>query len=342
MKSGIIRIVRWQEQFEVSEKQRAWRAGDRMQAGALKYLRIPVSGQSWSHEYRTLLDAAGPDAAAVYGIYVKLAELAAQWPADERGFVWLRKGIPATAEDVASLTGFSLADVMTALQVLSNERVGWIEVDRGDYRDTEQLLPGIAEGDTEPENEPQDEKSHPSIPSFQTTGGKATWSPTAESVRELIREWSTLDVLTQLDDLRVWMLYNRDKRCTPSGMKRRIYNWFTNAVDPGFKARPKREPKTNQERFTRYRRLLLDWTQDAVIHAFMTGSEWEAREKKRIRREESAEEQRGIAAQSRSRTSPESIGDIGEPTKQIHPLSSIKTGQKRGVTETTKEGDPED
>ena len=102
--------------------------GKRIQ-GPLPFVKLHVGGHRVGPDYRWLLDVAGEDAPAVYGVWAKLLELAADEPADRRdGLIRNWRGDPATAADVARETMFPIETVRKALKTLSAPEIGWIRL----------------------------------------------------------------------------------------------------------------------------------------------------------------------------------------------------------------------
>lgn len=126
----MIRIARWAELYEVNEKGAAWREGQAKRRGHLDYIRLRVNGAGWSQGYREFLAVAKPKKAAMaFGVFCKLLEVAGDQCSDDRGVIRNRLGGPATATDVAKMTGFSGGNVEEALNILSSPSVGWVEHD---------------------------------------------------------------------------------------------------------------------------------------------------------------------------------------------------------------------
>jgi hypothetical protein len=65
-----------------------------------------------------------PDGMAIYGIYQLMVQLAASLPV--RGMLWCDRG-PMTAEDIAERLDIDLEQTKRAIEVLSSERIGWVD-----------------------------------------------------------------------------------------------------------------------------------------------------------------------------------------------------------------------
>lgn len=82
------RITEWNERYEVNDKGRPWGDGDKKRAGSLEYVRLKVHGYSQGLGWRRLIAAVGPRRApVVFGIFVKMLELAADTARDGRGVI---------------------------------------------------------------------------------------------------------------------------------------------------------------------------------------------------------------------------------------------------------------
>ena len=81
----VYEIVEWEERYEVSTSERAWKPGQQKRAGPLFYIRQKVHGRSWGSGWRKLINLAGPRVFEVFGGYCKAIELAADNPAEHRG-----------------------------------------------------------------------------------------------------------------------------------------------------------------------------------------------------------------------------------------------------------------
>ncbi|HOT50005.1 MAG TPA: hypothetical protein P5318_18790 [Candidatus Hydrogenedentes bacterium] len=119
----MFKIVRW-ERYEVDSRGDAWIEGAALRKGPLQYLRVTCNGAAWGLSYRRLLSTGGDDAAAAFGLYIKLLELSGAQPAPLRGTVRNPQGEAATPEEIAESTGFPLSVVTRGLAILKT--AGWI------------------------------------------------------------------------------------------------------------------------------------------------------------------------------------------------------------------------
>jgi len=126
----VIRIAHWCERYEVSDKGRAAREGDKLRTGPLAYLRVRVSGRGQDAEYMRLRQVAGTATRleACIALFPRLLQIAADNPVDLRGMVLDEQGQPATVEDLEFFTGLRKRSIQAALTVLADSRVQWIEL----------------------------------------------------------------------------------------------------------------------------------------------------------------------------------------------------------------------
>ena len=124
------KITDWAEKFEVSCDGKVWRpdskAGKRKTG--LDYIRCPVLGLNWPQAWRIFQEAAGTEADRVFGLYIKLLEIAGSRSAEERGWVlddFARTMGPVT---IAKNLGFDPKNVLFALDILIY-KVGWVQIE---------------------------------------------------------------------------------------------------------------------------------------------------------------------------------------------------------------------
>jgi len=124
------KITDWADKFEVSCDGKVWRpdskAGKRKTG--LDYIRCPVLGLNWPQAWRIFQEAAGTEADRVFGLYIKLLEIAGSRSAEERGWVlddFARTMGPVT---IAKNLGFDPKNVLFALDILIY-KVGWVQIE---------------------------------------------------------------------------------------------------------------------------------------------------------------------------------------------------------------------
>ena len=123
------RIVGWDDLYEVSEKSTAWKPGQRKRSAPLSFVRMKVCGRAHGQGYRIFLKLCAEkkvSAAASFGVFCKLLELAADQDAEFRGAILDRNQQPMDIEEIADLIEFGLFEVVGAFEVLLNSRLGWV------------------------------------------------------------------------------------------------------------------------------------------------------------------------------------------------------------------------
>jgi len=121
-------ITDWDQRYEVDAKGRLWNGTSPKRAGRLEYVRLRVHGNSMGLGWRRLLAVAGQRTApAVFGIFCKILEVAADAPREKRGYV------DDTPESPLSFVlGLDDRDVKKALAVLSSPKLGWLSKESSD------------------------------------------------------------------------------------------------------------------------------------------------------------------------------------------------------------------
>ena len=130
------RIVEWRELYEVTDKSSPANTGtpaEKLQKGPLKYVRFRVYGRRQTEAYRNLLRKAWLHGTmmelAVFGLFGKLLELAADQAREFRGWILDRKQQPMTAKKIAeTLSILDVNCVRKGLDLLADPEVGWIEI----------------------------------------------------------------------------------------------------------------------------------------------------------------------------------------------------------------------
>lgn len=123
----VLAVPHWRHEFEVSDKARAAKPGDILQAGPLRYIRLPAAGEAFTRDYRALLAVAGDKAMAVYGCYVRLLGMTAAQVASRRGKLLTHDGRPADCAYLALATGFAESEIRQSVKVLTHPDIGWLE-----------------------------------------------------------------------------------------------------------------------------------------------------------------------------------------------------------------------
>lgn len=123
----VYRIREWEIRYEVNAKGDAWSEGQEKRRIALSYVRMTVHGRAMTRSNRRLNALAGDDAPAVFGVFGKLMELAADNTKDLRGWIVDSDGTPFTPDDIADILQWPVAIIDKALNILSSNDLRWIE-----------------------------------------------------------------------------------------------------------------------------------------------------------------------------------------------------------------------
>jgi len=115
-------IREWDQRYEVNSKGHALHDRFPRRAGPLEFVRLKVYGRSLGMGWRKLIQVAGVrEAPAVFGIFCKLLEIAADAKRDERGYV-----DDSPEEPLAFVLGLDREQVANALAVLSSPALRWL------------------------------------------------------------------------------------------------------------------------------------------------------------------------------------------------------------------------
>lgn len=122
-----LRIVDWDELYEVNWKNREYQPGDKKRSGPLHYLRWQVHGTNAGPSWRRMALAAGPEIQPiVFGTYGKLVEIAADRPAEYRGWILDSRQRPIGVAEIAGRLGWMVEHVALAVEVMTNPDVRWL------------------------------------------------------------------------------------------------------------------------------------------------------------------------------------------------------------------------
>jgi len=127
------RIIEWLKRYEVTEKGKA--AGpdtpiENLRKSPLPYVRFPVHGHAHGPAYRKLLarTIAPGEEMAVFGLFAKLLELAANQTREFRGWILDEKQKPASPGQIAEILGIQDRDwVQRAMEILCDPAIEWLE-----------------------------------------------------------------------------------------------------------------------------------------------------------------------------------------------------------------------
>ncbi len=122
----MLSIAEWAERYEVSSKNREAKPGDTLRTGPLRYIRLKVHGRQQGTGMRKLTILAGDKKMEVFGIFAKLLEVAGDSRQEDRGKLLDDDGNPADAKALAFIIDVPEKQMVNALSVLTNQKLGWI------------------------------------------------------------------------------------------------------------------------------------------------------------------------------------------------------------------------
>lgn len=248
----VYRIREWESRYEVNSKNRVWTDGDEKRAGALEYIRLPVSGHLLGKGFRRLNRVAGKNAPAVFGIFIKLLEIAGDNSRDLRGAICESDGKPMDVAAIAETLGWDESIIEKALNALCDKDLGWVECVEapglsrtfpeisGKSRsrsESESYTESETDTDTETEtycsSEPRNAPTEPtlqtppsSIMEYPCAGKPNVWHLTQEFVDEYQSLYPGIDVMQECRAALGWLRANSGRRKTAKGMARFLVNWF--------------------------------------------------------------------------------------------------------------------
>ena len=206
---------------------------------------------------------------------MKVLEIAGAAPADARGWVLGRHHEPIDCGSLARVLGFDGKVLATALDILTNPAVGWLEWAEypalelcdmespgtpgipgraGDSRSTGSLQEDKSSQDkTKQKDSAEPPRGGDSAPTsadnvvfcvFPVSGEPEEWALTRGKLREYHRLYGKqIDVGQEARAARQWAVDNPQKRKTAGGMPGFLGRWMRRAVDSGSGARPRGKPR---------------------------------------------------------------------------------------------------
>ncbi len=125
-------VREWDQRYEVDDKGYAYRDGRPKRAGPLDYIRLKVYGRAQGIGWRKLIAVAGVrEAPMIFGIFCKFLEIAGDRDRDSRGYV------EDTPDEPLSFTmGLHEKDVQTALNILCDPRLAWLQKEESSKEET--------------------------------------------------------------------------------------------------------------------------------------------------------------------------------------------------------------
>jgi len=167
------RITQWVERYEVGSDGKALTDLTKpIRATPLPYVRYKVNGHKDGGGYKRLKLVAGTPAKLLscVAVFSKLLELAADEPRDLRGWILNERDEPATVDDIMLFTGFNKSSINTALQILSDARLAWIELD--DFA-IDRFVPRVSANDRKSLQEEQKQKQKQRLKHKNKKGGES-------------------------------------------------------------------------------------------------------------------------------------------------------------------------
>ena len=120
------KIKNWTKDYEVNDKNRAYKEGDTLRAGRLDFIRLKNHGRKQGVGWRRMLRLCKGDA-SVWGVFCKFLEIAGDSGGSRRGVLLNEHDEPATIEHLHEITGFKSKQIEKAIQVLTDPTLMWIE-----------------------------------------------------------------------------------------------------------------------------------------------------------------------------------------------------------------------
>jgi len=130
------RIVEWRQRYEVTEKGKAATADtpvENLRKSPLPYVRFKVYGHVHGPAYRKIIKRAWMNGQAmelaVFGLFAKLLELAANQTNQFRGWILDEKQQPMTPRQIAEVLDVQEVETVSkALEILCEPAIGWVEI----------------------------------------------------------------------------------------------------------------------------------------------------------------------------------------------------------------------
>lgn len=116
MPKPLYKIRNWADTFEVSQTKK--------QPTAMNW--VPMPTRMDGKRYRRIVEHS--HAAAIFGCWMLMVEIAARRPLARRGYLEDSDG-PMDAEDLSSTTGLTVENFRLAIEVLSSEGIMWLVLD---------------------------------------------------------------------------------------------------------------------------------------------------------------------------------------------------------------------
>lgn len=249
----VFSIRDWNDHFECSQSRKV--------TGPLTWVSMPTKHDG--KVFRKIM--ARMDGLMVFAAWVLIVEVAAKCPI--RGRLADADG-PLTAADLNLKTGCPTEAFETALNVLSSNDFGWIQISEWEGSGSE--LPtqdrtgqdresGVPDSSAEIGRNGQSSTAEATEFVFPCVGrGPKEWTLTKEKLAEYVAAYPGLDVATECRKARQWCRDKTRQRKTYGGMPAFLTGWFNRAQNRGAgKAAPIEEGyrKVTPEEFAEFARL---------------------------------------------------------------------------------------
>jgi len=125
----------------LNDKGQPAKQGDKLRVRPLEYIRSKVHGRARGAGFLAMQHRAGDKTYQVFGLFQKFLEIAGCESHEHRGQLLNARGKPATITDLAFILGASTEQVEHAMQILTDNEVGWIsEVDNNEFQEFQENL----------------------------------------------------------------------------------------------------------------------------------------------------------------------------------------------------------
>lgn len=268
-------------------------------------------------------EMAGDRADAVFGTLIRVLELAASEESQWRGYLWTKHKKPATPAQIARMIGFPEENVTYALEILTHEDVGYLElvpyeeVQRGLTDIGEQAdIPGVSGKAPESPDSAKRNGHAKGVLKIACRGDRSHWTLTLEQLLKFAEQYPEMDVYHEARKARRW---SQDIPPTQVPKKR----WAYEEVLERFRYWLDKERKSPGEvkkkdvwdwdnRWGAWRKLCPDWDKDRLLATVSTDTEKAKRKERNTKDLEKAQEDKGRHASKRRRSAPVKIGPLAK------------------------------
>ena len=126
-------IHEWHMRYECNSDGKSWKDGQKPRVSELSFVKCAVWGFVHGEGWQALTDAAGPEfTMTVFGVFIKLLEVAAKRPGGKRGWILTGRDEVVGPKGIARKLRVDPGQVEKCLDILVNT-LGWITVKDCDY-----------------------------------------------------------------------------------------------------------------------------------------------------------------------------------------------------------------